>query len=462
MTDKKKAIGFDCWDTLLVRPFINPADLFGFLGKGFKERRIDAERQARREKKEPNLYDIYENLPDADARAEIEAEKRFSRPRADVLEIFNRAKKDGMAVVIVSDFYMPAADLAEILEKNGVVGYDKLFVSCDYGKSKRGGLFDEVAKEYELVGFYGDNKKADIEPLQGRVFDLHHLKRYADLFLAAYPRLKQLDFANWRVSYWAGLCAIDWNENKARGYWERLGFMLGVFNYAFCQWIKEKVEQRGIKRLLFVARDGWTLEKIYNRIDPATPTAYIYANRLLLKRQAAEPDKGEYKGYLTAIFDNQPEPTDTAVIDTLTHRYSAFRFLKIPDALLILVMDCKRSGEFKTLSFNKAPALQLKNWDFMELLITAPTPPIVDIDEAGAPIYGTNDEEEKRLPVVADICRGVLDFQPDPAVRFIYRDVMPILNNFFDNLTEQDKAEFATIKHSPTGGHTKYRDIFKG
>ena len=39
------------------------------------------------------------------------------------------------------------------------------------------------------------------------------------------------------------------------------------------------------------------------------------------------------------------------------------------------------------------------------------------------------------------------------------KQVVPIMNNFFDNLSAEDKAEFAKIKHSPSGDH-RYWSIF--
>ena len=61
-------VAFDVFDTLIVRPFVRPDDLFRFMEKaegkeGFADARVSAERQARRRiRQEINLDEIYSIL----------------------------------------------------------------------------------------------------------------------------------------------------------------------------------------------------------------------------------------------------------------------------------------------------------------------------------------------------------------------------------------------------------------
>ena len=44
--------------------------------------------------------------------------------------------------------------------------------------------------------------------------------------------------------------------------------------------------------------------------------------------------------------------------------------------------------------------------------------------------------------------------------RSIAQSTPRMLRNFFDNLSAEDKAEFAKIKHPPRSDHDRYSSIF--
>lgn len=76
--------------------------------------------------------------------------------------------------------YLPAQLLSKILHKCGYYDYDKLFVSCDYGKSKRSGALYQLIKS-ELGSnlnycHVGDNMVSDIESAKINGWGTHYYR----------------------------------------------------------------------------------------------------------------------------------------------------------------------------------------------------------------------------------------------------------------------------------------------
>ena len=160
-------ISFDIFDTLLFRPFSEPADLFYFLGErlglpDIRRIRMEQERLARQqgyEKRghyEVTLAEIWEameqstGIPASRGMAQEEAlELEFCYANPFMKEVFQALRQKGRRIICISDMYLPRAFLEKLLEKNGYNGIHKLYVSCDYGKSKaKGGLFKQVTEAF--------------------------------------------------------------------------------------------------------------------------------------------------------------------------------------------------------------------------------------------------------------------------------------------------------------------------
>lgn len=182
-----KAVSFDIFDTLLERDVARPVDVFlrvgdivlgAGKGEGFQKDRIAAESAAR--VKAPNgevtLDDIYEELiaegyaretAEALKAQEVTSELTGCFVKASMKPVYDAALKKGKTVFLVSDMYLPKEVIAGMVERCGYEGYEKLFVSNEYGVSKRSGkLFDDVCKEYGLekkdLVHVGDSIGADL------------------------------------------------------------------------------------------------------------------------------------------------------------------------------------------------------------------------------------------------------------------------------------------------------------
>ena len=181
------AVSFDLFDTLLERDVDRPVDLFLRVGdivlgpgKGeqFRNDRIAAEKAARTKAMngEATLDDIYEALHMAGYSAdtaeelkiqEVRSELSSCSPKRSMKPVYENALEQGKTVFLISDMYLPKEVIAGMAARCGYEGYEKLFVSNDYGVSKRSGkLFEEVLKEYGLSAgeliHIGDSIGADL------------------------------------------------------------------------------------------------------------------------------------------------------------------------------------------------------------------------------------------------------------------------------------------------------------
>ena len=130
-------ISFDVFDTLLFRPFSHPTDLFYLMGMAlsypdFRQIRIDAEKQARKEKKnnantfEVSLSDIWEimeretGIPQKyGMQVEEEWEQRCCFANPYMLQVVHALLRRGKVVIATSDMYLPAAFIQTLLSRCG-------------------------------------------------------------------------------------------------------------------------------------------------------------------------------------------------------------------------------------------------------------------------------------------------------------------------------------------------------
>ena len=149
-------VSFDIFDTLIRRCVPHPTDLFTLVGMkynalhpqqpiaDFKKMRVKAEGSARERSssEEIQLDDIYNSIPLPEnvkaelKRMEMEAECDVCKPNETVVALFNECIRQNKNVVITSDMYLPKEVITAILNKCGIKGYKKLYLSSQENKSK--------------------------------------------------------------------------------------------------------------------------------------------------------------------------------------------------------------------------------------------------------------------------------------------------------------------------------------
>ena len=307
-------ISFDIFDTLLFRPFSEPADLFYFLGErlglpDIRRIRMEQERLARQqgyEKRghyEVTLAEIWEameqstGIPASRGMAQEEAlELEFCYANPFMKEVFQALRQKGRRIICISDMYLPRAFLEKLLEKNGYNGIHKLYVSCDYGKSKaKGGLFKQVTEAFPAKTTFihvGDNGHSDVKMAEKYGFASMHYPNVNRMALSYRP----YDMSPMVGAAYRGI--VDnhlYQGGKTYTLAYEYGFIYGgLFVLGYCRFIHAYCSSHGIEKLLFLSRDGDMLKQVYDKLYPKDNTAYVYWSRAAAVKLMAEFDSYDY------------------------------------------------------------------------------------------------------------------------------------------------------------------------
>lgn len=294
---KADAVSFDIFDTLFVRPLVDPEDLFDLLGErfdipGFRELRRIAQVEAFREmvvkgQAEITLDGIYaclHGLPAGirpkDVRdAEYALELMLTRPNRQLWSVFLDAAQR-KPVVVTTDMYLPKRFFVELFERNGAPRVP-MFVSSERNATKRdsGALFDQVVAELGVepgrVLHIGDDPLSDVQRARERglrAIHYHqsrvgakpaHAKTLSASLAAAMPKI-EAPKAVADSFYGVGYC---YGGPAARG---------------FLAWIRDRAVEDKIDALFFLSRDGFILERLARRGDVTglPPFDYLPGSRV--------------------------------------------------------------------------------------------------------------------------------------------------------------------------------------
>ena len=289
-----KVVSFDVFDTLIFRTATKPTDVFAEMYKSetclfpdfinaedWVNSRTVAERNARnkalKEKgsTEVMLEDIYNELPLAYEnreellRLEIDTEKKCCFINDEIYDTIEYIVHNNIAdVVLVSDMYLKASELSEILEYNSIdTGlFKKIFMSSEYGCSKRKtGLYEIVCNEMSIsvdeLLHIGDNIESDIGSS-----NMLGIKNYCyDIISGApyrYPHLllENLAFKN-ACSYIHPLRIIASEKGKNLTAEEKILFdigaaMAGPFITYGVEWVLDVAEKNDINIIRPIMREG--------------------------------------------------------------------------------------------------------------------------------------------------------------------------------------------------------------
>ena len=180
--NKHPIISFDVFDTLIERTVSLPSDIFGLVGKavfgsdnGFTDNRIKAEQTARSlsDTGEVTLAEIYGQLKsvygdktDVLMEEEILQEINSCVPKTSMTDVYKAAIDNAQKVFIISDMYLPSSVIEQMINKCGISGYSKIYVSNEYKCNKISGkLYEKVIIENSIerkeMLHIGDSIKAD-------------------------------------------------------------------------------------------------------------------------------------------------------------------------------------------------------------------------------------------------------------------------------------------------------------
>lgn len=299
--EKAEIVSFDIFDTLIVRMYRKPTDLFKHMEEsldiiGFQQARIDAEMALRNE--HPDIHEItldqiYENMHPSYhvyKKHEIELEKIVCKANPEMAEVFEYAKKSGKRIIISSDMYLPKNVIEEILENNGYRGYEKLFLSSDTLRPKATGEMYEDVISYTNVNpkeilHIGDNEYTDYEIALNCGIEAYCYapikETYGNNYNAAFfAGLEKSD--DMAASIAEGLVTLNAVKNCSQDYWENFAYKYaGLLMVGYCKWLKKQMDKEGIKKAYFMLRDGYIVKKVFDYLYPEFETYEIYGFRRL-------------------------------------------------------------------------------------------------------------------------------------------------------------------------------------
>ncbi len=370
-------VTFDIFDTLVHRKLRAPVDVFeavrvaafqdrlailnhSLLSK-FTEQRIQAEHEAREKlfaetqgESEVTFREIYDRYQENTGcrddfrqlleRVELKLEKLFLFASARGLEKYNELKAGSHRVAFISDMYLPSEWLGQMLEDVGFEGASTLpiFVSCELRKSKHSGaIFPEVRERLSVTDLgkwvhVGDNPTADIMRAQEYgiktiLADWAHVdnrlqpseRRHADYLINSLMDFLHMPQARQFFP----------EEEYAEIGYKRFGPMI----FGFMLWILAKARESKIKRLVFVARDGWLPYQLFDMLRPyleldEITTSYICFSRRIgiqngLKEWDTEncwiPIGGRSEKPLRSVLETAGYPLDMIADAMERHNLSA-------------------------------------------------------------------------------------------------------------------------------------------
>lgn len=319
-----KIITFDIFDTLLHRKLRAPVDVFEAVRVTvsqnrlsllfhkelalFGHQRIQAEQEARAlrvstfgglgEVTFEEIYDRYQNLVGCSPEfrhllqtTELEVEEKFLFPSPKGLKTFNELRGIAEQIAFISDMYLPSAWLTQNLERLGFEGAAKapIFVSGEFRKNKHSGsLYTEVRNRLNIPKdsrwlHVGDNKVADIEKAEALGIET----RYADWARVNNRRtvVKQAQGA-----YLVSSIIDSLEQQRASGVAPReayasLGYnIFGPLTFGFMLWVFAQAREAKLRKLVFVARDGWLPFQLFRELKKAASIddidqSYIHFSR---------------------------------------------------------------------------------------------------------------------------------------------------------------------------------------
>lgn len=325
---------FDVFDTLIIRTTATPQGIFAlmkeqiykeqsinkldeYVADNFFELRIHSEELARRagnyqDREEVTLYDIYKAMAVCGCLEEeqirylcqLEAETEIANVSGIERNIYylKRLLNRGEQVVLISDMYLPADTIKKmLLAVDEVFRGIPVYVSSEYGKRKTTGNLYRTVKELEQVDFeewthVGDNLFQDMEvPYQLGIrvefSPVTELSEFEKKILRDHGEDSRL-----QLMVKTALRSICQSESEGKAETARCmgGRYAGPILYSYAEWIVEQAERKGIKRLYFIARDGYLVKQIADIIlkDRKTgiTTKYIYGSRKAWRMQSLSED----------------------------------------------------------------------------------------------------------------------------------------------------------------------------
>ncbi|OEE96933.1 hypothetical protein, partial [Vibrio crassostreae] len=310
-------VSFDIFDTLVTRPISEPSDMFIFMEnelniQGFSKKRVEVEQSLRSIKyensggasREIKLIEIYNELSnkvgiDATYGMELELkfELEFCSTNQYMLEVLEILKANNKPCIAISDMFFPKEYIEKILSKNGLLDYfDRVYISCEYEKSKRDmGLYEVADADFvqgRKTAHIGDHYLTDFTHAKDFGWDSYHYRN-----IHSYGKKHRANFMSNMISTaYAGI--VDQKLHTTHEVFSphyEFGYIYGgLFLYGYCNHIDKFSKDNGIDKILFLSRDGDVLIKAYQKYFGSIPSEYCLWSRNPSRIIASFQNRSDY------------------------------------------------------------------------------------------------------------------------------------------------------------------------
>lgn len=548
--DAADVVSFDLFDTLVVRKTFEYTDVFelvdyelkrrGIEIPDFSNRRLQAEKELSKDFA-PSLARIYSQLLDGNAQdiadLEWEIDSGLMVRRMGMDEIFSYAVTH-KKVYITTDCYYSKEQIIELLDGLGISGYTDILVSSAYGVAKNQGLFEilaEKAADLKLdhvpgILHIGDDEYADVEMAGKYGIDAFKILSCRELFYAmgGLGIEEKIDGLADRVKLGLVLAKLfsdpfcfEKNEKRlcAESAFEMGYELIGAIITDFTQWFKDQVNNEGIEEVLFCARDGYLLRKLFCKIENGTGAKYFLTSRTAAIRAGMETAEDvEYVDSMHFFGDDskalqvrfgisdgpENESDRTALIlsnsERLRENYrkyieeigvrgiNAAMFDFVAKGTTQLFVQRLFDEPLKGLYFLQLEPEFMKNkgldivpfysdeerdtsaifddYYVLETIITSPEPSVDEFDDGGDPVFATETREADTIRFAMDVQAGIEAFFDDyitivpEELRKINKGLDEALLTLIKKIRVKDEAFYRMVVEDPFFGRmTEIRDV---
>lgn len=362
--DVADVVAFDFFDTLFGRKTLSPSDVFTYVEKeieqryGYKNYAELRRRVIAGIDKYYSIYNIYENIAKISGwdieivprliEIELDIERQIIFSRDEMMELLRDSIKSGKDVYIVSDMYFPRTFFQDLLIKESIhLDDSNIYISCERKKEKADGelwqdLFNGIGRNKRILCI-GDNPKSDIS-----------IPKEIDEGVVAVQIGSPSQLLMWSTIKGISSCLISKEANAIMGLInsvlfanpfalglrngkifidtpEVLGYVVfGPILLTFNKWLQDSVANNGISELIFMSRDGYFLQPLYEEYikdkNSAVRTKYIGISRQLAMISSIEtesdlidfikmPYSGSTKELLQDRFCINADPDETISLE---------------------------------------------------------------------------------------------------------------------------------------------------
>jgi hypothetical protein len=273
---------WDLFDTLIGRACGTPAELFRLVGKliddpEFPFKRVMAERALQETGKEYDLEQIYTSYSvkygiTYEAAQQI-ANIEWATELQNVFPIRKYSDQVQDGDIIVSDMYLNALQLKELMHQAGIKQKVNIYVSC-YGKYREN-VWLKIPNFKEITLHTGDSSYNDVEKPKRL-----GIKTNQAVTIFSEPEQFYAKYSP-ELAYWLRMQRLSNNlqpDGPTKLHYIQLEYNL-PFLWASSHSLYDYFLREHLIKLLFMSRDGQMFIEVFKKLHPEVPCEYIYISR---------------------------------------------------------------------------------------------------------------------------------------------------------------------------------------